>query len=309
MLNAGITPGGARVRLARRQRRPCAARPLRACADRRGPARRSDGAVRPAATALAEAGIEPLALGPKEGLALINGTDGMLGMLVLALADLVAWHGSPTSRAAMSVEALLGTDRVFAEELHRAAAPARAGAERGEPADAAGGLGDRGQPPGRRPARPGRLLAALRPAGRRRGPRHDRLAEAVADAELALGDRQPDGAPRRPRRVLWQLPRRSGRPSRCDFLAIAAADVGAIAERRTDRMLDHSRSHGLPAFLADDAGRQLGPDDRPVHAGGDGRREPPARSAGERRLAPHQRDAGGPRVDGLGRRAQAAHVR
>src|SRR5262249_43299046 len=42
----------------------------------------------PAAGALAAAGIEPLALAEKEGLALINGTDGMLGMLVLAAADL-----------------------------------------------------------------------------------------------------------------------------------------------------------------------------------------------------------------------------
>ena len=71
----------------------------------------------------------------------------------------------------------------------------------------------------------------------------------------------------------------------CDFLAIAAAEVGAIAERRTDRLLDASRSHGLPPFLADDAGVELRADDRPVHAGGDGRREPPPGRAGQRRLA------------------------
>ncbi len=44
----------------------------------------------------------------------------------------------------------------------------------------------------------------------------------------------------------------------CDFLAIAAAEVGAIAERRTDRLLDHGRSHGLPPFLAPDAGVDSG---------------------------------------------------
>jgi histidine ammonia-lyase len=44
----------------------------------------------------------------------------------------------------------------------------------------------------------------------------------------------------------------------CDFLAIAAAEVGAIAERRTDRLLDASRSHGLPPFLAEDAGVNSG---------------------------------------------------
>jgi histidine ammonia-lyase len=44
----------------------------------------------------------------------------------------------------------------------------------------------------------------------------------------------------------------------CDFLAIAAAEVGAIAERRTDRMLDAARSHGLPPFLTEDAGVNSG---------------------------------------------------
>jgi histidine ammonia-lyase len=44
----------------------------------------------------------------------------------------------------------------------------------------------------------------------------------------------------------------------CDFLAIAAAEVGAISERRTDRLLDASRSHGLPPFLTTDAGVNSG---------------------------------------------------
>ena len=54
-----------------------------------------------------------------------------------------------------------------------------------------------------------------------------------------------------------------------DFLAIVAADLASIAERRTDRFLDPSRSNGLPPFLADDPGRRLRPHDRPVHPGGD----------------------------------------
>ena len=44
----------------------------------------------------------------------------------------------------------------------------------------------------------------------------------------------------------------------CDFLAIAAAEVGAIAERRTDRLLDATRSYGLPPFLTEDAGVHSG---------------------------------------------------
>src|SRR5204862_6005960 len=43
-----------------------------------------------------------------------------------------------------------------------------------------------------------------------------------------------------------------------DFLAIAAADVASMSERRTDRYLDVARSHGLPPFLADDPGVDSG---------------------------------------------------
>ncbi|MET0967225.1 MAG: aromatic amino acid lyase, partial [Nakamurella sp.] len=70
-----------------------------------------------AADALAEAGLTPVVLAEKEGLALINGTDGMLGMLALALADLRRLLDAADLAAAMSVEALLGTDRVFAADL------------------------------------------------------------------------------------------------------------------------------------------------------------------------------------------------
>jgi len=69
------------------------------------------GRRRPAADALGEAGLTPVVLAEKEGLALINGTDGMLGMLILALADLAALLNAADLAAAMSVEALLGTDR------------------------------------------------------------------------------------------------------------------------------------------------------------------------------------------------------
>jgi len=70
-----------------------------------------------AGEALAAAGLEPLVLLAKEGLALINGTDGMLGMLVLALHDLERLLRVADVTAAMAVEALLGTDRAFAADL------------------------------------------------------------------------------------------------------------------------------------------------------------------------------------------------
>ena len=129
--------------------------------------------LRPAADALAAAGIEPVTLREKEGLALINGTDGMLGMLVLACHDLEMLLRTADITAAMSVEALLGTDAVFAADL-QALRP-----HPGQAASAANlrallaGLRDRRQPPppGVHP-RAGRLLAALLAAGARGRARH-----------------------------------------------------------------------------------------------------------------------------------------
>jgi histidine ammonia-lyase len=216
-----------------------------------------EGARRPAAQALAEAGIDPITLGPKEGLALINGTDGMLGMLVLALDDLSQLLRVADVTAAMSVEALLGTDRAFAEDLV---------ALRPQPGQAASAANLRA------------LLAqseivtshregdprvqdaySLRCAPQVAGAARDTLEHArrVAGAELhaAIDNPMvlPDGR-------VESCGNFHGAPvaMACDFLAIAAAEVGAIAERRTDRLLDRSRSQGLPPFLAQDAGVNSG---------------------------------------------------
>lgn len=83
-----------------------------------GDAEGPDGTVRPAGELLAAHGITPVELREKEGLALLNGTDGMLGMLVMALADLKNLYTSADITAALSLEALLGTDKVLAPELH-----------------------------------------------------------------------------------------------------------------------------------------------------------------------------------------------
>ncbi|HEX4306936.1 MAG TPA: aromatic amino acid lyase, partial [Solirubrobacterales bacterium] len=82
-----------------------------------GTVRDSSGEPLDAVDALAAAGLEPLELRAKEGLALINGTDGILGMLVLALRDMSLLLKAADIGAALSVEALLGTDRAFAADL------------------------------------------------------------------------------------------------------------------------------------------------------------------------------------------------
>ncbi len=215
------------------------------------------GAVRPAADALAEAGITPLTLTAKEGLALINGTDGMLGMLVLACEDLTRLLRVADVTAAMSVEALLGTDRVFAAELI---------ALRPQPGQAASAenlralLADSEIVASHRHGDP-RVQDAysLRCAPQVAGAARDTLEHArrVASAELHAAIDNPmviaDGR-------VESCGNFHGAPVGlvCDFLAIAAAQVGAIAERRTDRLLDATRSHGLPPFLAEDAGVNSG---------------------------------------------------
>ena len=140
-----------------------------------GLVRDASGERRPTAEAYAAAGISPVQLAEKEGLALINGTDGMLGMLVLAITDLRRLLKVADITAAMSVEGLLGTDDVFAEDLQRLRP------HPGQRASAANlrvlmaGSEIRESPP-HRPVHPGagRLLVALRPAGRRRRPGHRR---------------------------------------------------------------------------------------------------------------------------------------
>ena len=80
---------------------------------------RVNGELQDAGEALAAAGIEPLQLREKEGLALINGTDGMLGQLCLAITDLRAAAKTADIATAMTVEGLLGTLVVFADDLQQ----------------------------------------------------------------------------------------------------------------------------------------------------------------------------------------------
>ena len=216
-----------------------------------------DGERRPASEALAAAGIEPLELTAKEGLALINGTDGMLGMLVLAVFDLERLMRVAELAAAMSVEALLGTDQAFAEDLI---------ALRPQPGQVVSAANLRVLLAGSSVVASHRFgdprvqdAYSLRCAPQVIGAARDALgfARGVAEVELrsAIDNPMvlPDGR-------VESCGNFHGAPVglACDYLAIAAADVGAIAERRTDRLLDAGRSHGLPAFLAADPGVDSG---------------------------------------------------
>jgi len=223
-----------------------------------GEVRDALGVVMPAAEALAVAGIDAVVLAEKEGLALINGTDGMLGMLSLAVHDLRMLLTSADIAAGMSVEALLGTDAVFAADL-QALRP-----QHGQALSASNLRSMLTGSPIVASHKPSTHTVvqdaySLRCAPQVHGAARDTVDHAalVAARELASAVDNPvvtidgrvesngnfHGAP-----VAYVL----------DFLAIVAADVASMSERRTDRMLDPARSHGLPAFLAHDAGVDSG---------------------------------------------------
>ncbi len=209
------------------------------------------------APAMRSAGIEPVTLRAKEGLALINGTDGMLGMLVLALADLDMLVKVADITAAISIEALMGTDRAFAADLM--ALRPHAGQTR-----SAENL--------RRLLANSEIMASHRTDDSRvqdayslrctpqvHGASRDTITHARSVAEIELISAidnpsvMPDGR-------VESCGHFHGAPVgfACDFLAIACAEIGSISERRTDRLLDRNRSHGLPPFLAEDAGVNSG---------------------------------------------------
>ncbi len=214
--------------------------------------------VLPAADALAAHGLTPVQLAEKEGLALINGTDGMLAMLHLACHDLHELLRTADLAAAMSLEALLGTDRVLAADLM---------ALRPHPGQGVAADNMR------------RLLEGSMIVASHRGPEDARVQDAysvrcapqvagavrdtLAHARLVAAREAaaaidnpvllPDGR-------LESNGNFHGAPLGyvLDFLAIAVADLASISERRVDRMLDKNRSHGLPPFLADDPGVDSG---------------------------------------------------
>jgi histidine ammonia-lyase len=216
------------------------------------------GLEKPVPELLAAAGIAPIELREKEGLALINGTDGMLGMLILALHDLNKLSDQADVVAAMSVEAQMGTDQVFRPELHEPLRP-----HPGQATSAANMFAALAGSEVVASHREGddRVQDAysLRCAPQVAGAVRDTITHAtlVATRELAATVDNPvvlesgevtsngnfHGAP-----VGYVL----------DFLAIAATDLSSISERRTDRMLDRYRSNGLTPFLAGDAGVDSG---------------------------------------------------
>ncbi|HVM20759.1 MAG TPA: histidine ammonia-lyase [Egibacteraceae bacterium] len=216
-----------------------------------------DDAPAPAAPALARAGLRPLALSVKEGLALLNATEGMLATLVLACEDLAVLADTADVVCAMSVEALLGTDRPFAERLQQLRphpGQGRSAANLRLLLDGSGVLASH-----RHSRHAVQDAYSLRCAPQVHGAARDALSwgALVRDRELASVVDNPvvfaDGS-------VESTGNFHGEPVAfaLDLLALAAAEIGAISERRTDRLLDPARSHGLAPFLAPEAGLNSG---------------------------------------------------
>ena len=210
-----------------------------------------EGEARPAAEALAARGIEPLVLQAKEGLSLLNGTEGMLAMGCLAIEDSMRLIDAADAACALSVEALLASAKPFDPRIQ---------ALRPHP----------GQ------AESARVIRELLVDSEIVASHADDFMHAVQDAYSVRCAPQVHGAVRDTVRHAATVFERElgavvdnpivfpsdadiisggnfhGQPLAfaLDFLAIAISELGSISERRTDRILDPDRSSGLPPFLA-----------------------------------------------------------
>ncbi len=190
---------------------------------------------RPAGEVLAEHGIEPLVLAPKEGLSLVNGTEPMQALLAFSVHDAELLVKAADVACALSVEALLCTDRPYDERVQVI-----------------------------RP-HPGQLISAanlralLAGSGLMASAVRDVLtfARNIIETELgAIVDNPvivPDGE-------VMTTGNFHGEPLAfaADMLAMAISELASISERRVDRMLDPAFSRGLPPFLAPAAGTNSG---------------------------------------------------
>ncbi len=213
----------------------------------------------PAVDVLAEHDLEPLTLQAKEGLSLLNGTEGMLALGILALHRARTLATSADIACALSVEALLGSERPFQERIHEL---------RPHPGQADTAANMRA------------LLAGSEIVASHR----DDFTHAVQDAYSLRCAPQVHGAARDTMGFAAEVFTREagavvdnpivfpdsgdvvsggnfhGQPLAfaLDFLAVAVTEVGSISERRTDRILDPERSSGLPPFLATQPGLNSG---------------------------------------------------
>lgn len=224
-----------------------------------GSMRDNGGDPEPAAAVLARHGIEPLRLQPKEGLSLLNGTEGMLAMGCLGVARARRLTRAADVACALSVEALLGSARPFEARVHEL---------RPHPGQAASAA----------------VITAMLDGSEIGASHAEDFVHAVQDAYSLRCAPQVHGAVRDAIEHAADIFARElgsvvdnpvvfadsgdvvsagnfhGQPLAfaLDYMAIVMTELGSISERRTDRILDPDRSSGLPPFLAATPGLHSG---------------------------------------------------
>jgi histidine ammonia-lyase len=212
------------------------------------------------ADALAHAGLAPLELEAKEGLALVNGTQGMLAIGIPAADRLSRLVKLADVAAAMSVEAALGTDRAFDERLQRL---------RPHPGQAASASNLRRLMAGSELAashrESGHLVQdaySLRCAPQVHGATRDVLtfARGVLDVEIGSVSDNPVVFADSGEGEVASGGNFHGQPvaTALDAMAASAVPLASISERRQYRLLDPSLNNGLPAFLVEESGLNSG---------------------------------------------------
>jgi histidine ammonia-lyase len=217
-----------------------------------------DGRRLPATEGLRLAGLEPLKLSFKEGLSLVNGTEGMLALACLAIADAEALAAMADVACAMSIEGLLGTDRPFQARLHEL---------RPHPGQLASAANLRAMLAGspilashRHSDHAIQDAYSLRCAPQVHGACRDVIAFARQVAERELGSVTDNPVVFASTDEVISVGNFHGEPLAfvLDFLAIALTELADISERRVDRLLDPALNHDLPPFLARDPGLNSG---------------------------------------------------
>src|ERR1043165_4649328 len=208
--------------------------------------------VRPSAEALAAAGLRPVVLEAKEGLALINGTQLMTAIAGLALAE--AWRLARTAdvTGALTLDALKGTDVAFDPRIHAA---------RPHPGQAASARNLRkllaGSPIRESHRDCGKVQDAytLRCMPQVHGAVRDALDYVTRTIAIEINAATDNPMVFADSGELLSGGNFHGEPVAiaADLLAIAVAELGAISERRTERLVNPALS-GLPAFLTPEGG-------------------------------------------------------
>ena len=215
-----------------------------------------DGRRQPAAEALAAVGLRPVALEAKEGLALINGTQVMAAVGSLALGD--AWRLARQADlvGAWTLDALDGTDVAFDARIHAARPHPGQGASAANLRRLLAGSPIR---EAHRDCAKVQDAYSLRCMPQVHGAARDALAFASRTLETELNSATDNPMVFAETSELLSGGNFHGEPVAIalDVLAIAVAELGAISERRTERLVNGALS-GLPPFLTREGGLESG---------------------------------------------------